>query len=70
MPMGPGAYDAECTMVREKTNAAGVILIVLGGERGNGFSCQTNLAVMHSLPEILRNMADQIERDTNKEPRS
>jgi hypothetical protein len=62
MALGPGKYDKECTEVRSKTGAAGVLLLVFGGDRGNGFSCQSDIATLAELPEILRRVADDIER--------
>ena len=64
MTIGPGKYDAEATMVREATNAQGVVVIVVGGDRGEGFSCQASLPITLGLPAMLRSMADQIEADT------
>lgn len=63
MPLGPGKYDKECTEIREKTKAEGVVLIVFGGEDGMGFSCQVNAKIMFKLPEVFRIMAKQIEKD-------
>lgn len=64
--IGPGKYDALCTEVREKTKAAGgVILMVFGGERGDGFSVQTTVDVLVTLPRLLREVARQIEKDMN-----
>lgn len=40
MPAGPGKYDDLATYVRENSNAKGVVVIVLGGDRGSGFSVQ------------------------------
>ena len=62
--LGPGKYDELCTYVREQTKAAGVVVIVLGGEDGHGFSVQAPLEVAATLPRLLRIMADSIERDT------
>ena len=62
--IGPGKYDNEATAAREATGAAGVLLIVIGGERGNGFSCQaTQFDIVLRLPALLRTVADQIEAD-------
>lgn len=61
MAMGPGKYDDLCTYVREQSGGQGAIVIVIGGKRGNGFACQTDLATLQSLPEILRHMADEID---------
>ena len=63
MAIGPGKYDEEATMVMERVKAQGVILIVVGGNKGEGFACQATLPTMLGIPEMLRNMADEIERD-------
>ena len=64
--IGPGKYDAEATMVQQSTEAHGVIVIVIGGNRGEGFSCQATADVTLALPKLLRTMADQIEGDTTE----
>jgi hypothetical protein len=63
MPIGPGKYDAHATTVREATGAGGVVLIVIGGAEGGGFSVQATAAVTLRLPVLLRNLADAIEED-------
>jgi hypothetical protein len=63
MALGPGKYDEEATMVQQRTNAAGVIVIVIGGDKGEGFAIQATLGVTLSLPKMLRIIADQIEAD-------
>lgn len=60
---GPGKYDDLCTELREKTRAVGAIVIIVEGNQGNGFSVQGPLPVVAQLPQMLRFMADQIERD-------
>jgi hypothetical protein len=64
MTVGAGKYDAEATTVMESTKAQGVIVIVFGGNRGEGFAIQATLEVTLDLPFLLRNIADQIEADT------
>ncbi len=64
MPEGPGKYDDLCTYVREGAEAAAVIVIVLHGKHGDGFSVQAR----HELPpleiaRVLRRVAEQIEGD-------
>jgi hypothetical protein len=59
---GPGKYDDACTVAREATNASGVALIVIGGDRGDGFSVQANAAILITLPSLLRRMADSIDK--------
>lgn len=61
--IGPGKYDDEATMVMERVKAQGVILIVCGGIKGEGFAIQATLHTMIQLPRMLREMADQIEAD-------
>jgi hypothetical protein len=63
MTIGPGRYDDQATMVQKATNASGVIVIVIGGDKGEGFACQTTLPVLLNLPAMLRSIADQIEAD-------
>ncbi|KKM75538.1 hypothetical protein LCGC14_1389320 [marine sediment metagenome] len=63
MPIGPGKYDLETTLIRKKTNALGVILIVFGGTKGHGFSIQAPLEIQRNIPALLKDMAIKIERD-------
>ncbi len=58
MTWGPGKYDELCSLVREKAGinageGGGVVVIVLGGNKGNGFSCQADPLMTMMLPEIL-----------------
>lgn len=63
MAIGPGKYDDLATLAREQAHAAGVILIVLGGDKGSGFAVQADPLTTLKLPDMLRHMADQIEKD-------
>jgi hypothetical protein len=67
MALGPGKYDDLCTFVREQVeitdHGGGVMLIVFGGNRGNGFACQADLATTLALPDILEAIARQIRAD-------
>jgi hypothetical protein len=63
MAAGPGKYDDLATTIREQTHATGVIVIVVGGDKGEGFAVQADLSTVLALPAILRTMADQIEQD-------
>jgi hypothetical protein len=63
MAHGPGAYDDFATLIREQTQAEGVMVIVVGGNRGQGFSAQLPPELMATIPAILRDMAKQIEDD-------
>ena len=64
MTVGPGVYDDEATWARESTHAKGVVVIVVGGDKGAGFACQATPEVMLDLPAALRAIADQIDADT------
>jgi hypothetical protein len=62
MAWGPGKYDDICTEVRVRTAAECAIVIIIGGNRGHGFAVQTfDMKIAEKLPELLRNVADQIE---------
>jgi len=62
MPMGPGKYDALCSEVRVGSKAAAVLLMVIAGDKGSGFSVQTaDPELLAALPAILRDVAKQIE---------
>jgi hypothetical protein len=65
MAIGAGKYDPECTALQEKLGG-GIILLVIDGARGSGFSVTATLKVVASLPELLRHMADGIEHDLKK----
>lgn len=66
MAVGPGKYDEEATIVMERTKAHGVIVIVIEGKDGAGFSVQATLEVTLSLPKMLREIADQLDVDFSK----
>jgi hypothetical protein len=68
MTHGPGRYDDFATYVRERTEAGGVIVMVFGGKSGDGFSVQADLETTFALPAILRDLANQIERDLKRGP--
>lgn len=68
MPAGPGKYDDACTQARQATGGEAVVLIVLDGEQGSGFSVQVaGESIAHLLPFLLRTTADQIERSLNED---
>lgn len=66
--MGPGKYDAEATAAREATGAEGVLLIVINGRKGGGFSAQLSPTLMLLVPSILRSVAEQIEQSHEGRP--
>jgi hypothetical protein len=63
MALGPGKYDAFVTHIREQTNAEGVMLLVVGGDKGSGYSVQATLEVTMAAPRYLRDLADRLEAD-------
>jgi hypothetical protein len=68
MTFGPGKYDDLATMVREAAGVGskrggGVIVIVVNGERGNGFSVQADLETSMMLPDLLVTVAKQMRKD-------
>jgi hypothetical protein len=72
MTMGPGKYDAECTMVRERTKARAAVVLVLGGTHGSGFATQIAASpadaadVARALAMTLRAAAEQLESDARR----
>jgi hypothetical protein len=72
MTRGPGKYDDLCTYVSEKVgitvSGGGVILIVLGGNKGNGFAVQADLQTTLAIPDMLENIAAQIRADVEIGP--
>jgi hypothetical protein len=63
MALGPGKYDDIATSVRLRAEAAGVIVIVVRGKHGAGFSVQATAEITAALPQLLRRVADDIEAD-------
>jgi hypothetical protein len=63
MAQGPSKYDKECTLVRDSASAKVALVIVIGGDRGDGFAMQAGTEVPPSVvAQMLRNVAEQIER--------
>lgn len=60
--LGRGKYDKECTEARNATLARSALLIVIGGQSGNGFSALMHPFDIGMIPALLRGMADEIER--------
>jgi len=63
MTMGPGKYDDLCTQLREQAQAEGVVIFIVRGKHGNGFSVQAPLEVQATLPEVLESLAWRIRGD-------
>ena len=62
MPAGPGKYDRYCTEVRVRTGAEAVVLIILNGDRGSGFSVQAQGQELPpaALADLLQRVIDQL----------
>jgi len=64
---GGGKYDPELGSALEATGAAVVLLVVIGGDRGDGFAVAVNEArlpaafVRNEVPALLRALAESIE---------
>ncbi len=64
MPQGPGKYDPEAVAVHTATGAKAVVLIVIGGDRGNGFETLcVDPDFAQRLPTLLRELAAEVEKD-------
>jgi hypothetical protein len=61
--IGPGKYDDLATGVREQAKADGVVIIVIGGDKGNSFCVQADYETTLGLPDLLEMMAKQIRED-------
>lgn len=63
---GPGHYDGWAEKVLRETEALAVVVMVVGGNRGDGFEvCEQPMAggrfATTHLPGMLRSIADSIE---------
>jgi hypothetical protein len=67
MALGAGKYDDLCSMARRCCNASGAILIILGGDRGNGFAAQIpgrdELGVTLQTIDLLKQLLQVVEED-------
>jgi len=59
----PGKYDDICAMVREATGAEGVIIAIVRGNLGSGFSVQATPDVLHSLPDALEMVVGEMRKE-------
>ena len=69
-----GNYDDECERQLVETGAELVVLIVINGNKGSGFSVSGRQEVRDSklprLPIILRDMANQVDADLKQRTQS
>jgi hypothetical protein len=61
---GPGVYGPELAKLIEDTEAKAAIVLILGGNRGTGFSvgCRSEMLSPKDIVSILRKTADSIEK--------
>jgi hypothetical protein len=57
----PGEYDREVSDLAARLQAAGIILIVMGGNRGDGVACRLSREALADTPHVLRSIMAQIE---------
>jgi hypothetical protein len=67
MAFGPGRYDDLCSYVREQAGiedgaVGGALVVIIGGNRGVGFSLQADAQTTAQLPALLEGVAEQIRR--------
>jgi hypothetical protein len=67
--IGPGKYDDLCTLVREGAKAGAVVVIIIDGEHGFGFSVQATAGFTYKLPDILDTLAKDIRGLVNDIPK-
>lgn len=67
MTIGAGKYDYLCTYAREHSNAEGVALIVLNGDKGSGFSVQGSRQTLMVLSDLLEFLLKEIKADIAKD---
>jgi hypothetical protein len=70
MTFDPGKYDDLCTHVREETKADGVLVVIWGGEKGNGLSWDGNMFITLAMPDLLETLAKIIRHDMRKAARN
>jgi len=63
MARGGGRYGGVATEVLLETQADGIIMIVLNGNLGSGFSVAVAEDIVLNVPNALRRLADEIEQD-------
>jgi len=63
MAIGPGIYDDICNAARISTNAEGVLLIIINGNKGTGFSCDAQEEYIHCVPDVLEDIAKGIRKE-------
>lgn len=71
MPVGEGKYDRIAGIARTLAEAKGIIMLIIGGRHGHGFTAQLpdegdRVEAIRQAARILRETADQMETDANE----
>jgi hypothetical protein len=67
--IGPGKYDAVCTVAREATKAEAAIVIIINGDKGSGFSVQGDehaTVTMENIITLLMTIAAEMRNDIER----
>jgi hypothetical protein len=63
MPFGPGKYGANAEALLKHIDADMVIIIVVGGPKGESFDIATRRPeLLESIPRVIRGTAKEIEK--------
>lgn len=65
---GESVYNPICRRVFDEVDASMVILIVLGGDRGDGFCVAQREGFGTNVPEVMRVLADKTEERLQANP--
>ena len=64
--IGAGKYADLTRLIRKRAKAKGVMVIIVGGYAGHGFSLEMDHQDTKRAPEMLRDVARQIEDDLRR----
>lgn len=56
-------YGNLCAEIREKYQADGVVLLILGGNEGSGFVIQADDNAQAQIPDFLEQAADKLRQN-------
>jgi len=59
-------YEDVAAAVKAKTRAQGVVVIIFGGAKGSGAALDVTAEMAALMPKLLRDVADEIERDAKR----
>jgi hypothetical protein len=67
-----GQYDDICESICQQVAidrvGGGVLVVVIGGDRGSGFSCHSDFASILHMPRLLEQIADKIRHQLEETP--